>query len=728
MTTSSLPTESPGPSTAWFAAWFAIRANVAANDTAAAIAVGGAATEVAFAWQRSGHALWSGGWGSVLAWAFLLWFWLSVSWCAWCLARCFAGGGDAKRRWLRRLSTVAALFVAVFIFVAYAISWGMFLQTGRFANWEAVRFTLFNLGMLGEYMQAADAVQFLWLALLVAISLAGFPLLARKLQCNRQPATGRENLARWRLGLWLVLMLAVALAQSRVAADASLPRRISRIGRYHHGLNPAITLLSSAVEAWQRKPIEPCLDISELVRIDSTRQLDTRSSSESVPPSIILVAVEALRHDVVHLRHQGREVMPHVNRLANNGLQLTRAYAQSTHSDYADVCLASSLYPLRSPSHHFYRYDDPWPKTLLYDVLKPRGYATAIISSQNESWGGMDQFLDTPSLDYFYHPERSSAQTFVSERDPGFLREIRAGALFAGKFPDRHTVDVALDWIGEQPADHTFFLAMNFQSSHFPYLIPDDCPRPFQPARLDDDVKFSSYPKQKTPMVRNAYYNALAESDRQIGRLVHELKKQGRFDNTILVVTGENGEAFHENGAVGHACNPVEPVVHVAAVVHAPNLLGAQVEDYPFEHVDLAPTLLGLLGIAPHPNFQGMDVLSANRPPIENRLLFFHVLSPIAQADAVLLAGRWKFMVHGTSRQAVLYDLQSDPTESRDTTAEQPELAASLADVLARWRRRQLAYYHYPQYYGRFYPPRPPKINPNQDAVDWLISRGEALR
>ena len=139
-----------------------------------------------------------------------------------------------------------------------------------------------------------------------------------------------------------------------------------------------------------------------------------------------------------------------------------------------------------------------------------------------------------------------------------------------------------------------FFLAMNTQSSHFPYLIPDDCPRPFQPCDLDSDVSFVGYPVEKTPHVRNAYYNGLAESDRQIGRLVDKLTEWGLLDDVILVITGENGEAFHENGAISHAGNPVEPVIHVAAVVYWPGLIEPRMEDYPFEHVDLAPTLCGL--------------------------------------------------------------------------------------------------------------------------------------
>lgn len=681
--------------------WSLPASRVAASGAALGIGAAGFFLEMAFAWQRSGHALWSGGWGTAQATVFMLWFWLTASWCAHCAVM---GLSSSRERIKRRLLPAIALIIAVIAATAYIVSWGVFLQTGRYANWEAIRFTLANLDMLGEYVQAADAMQFVWLALIVASLAIGLPLLAENV--NRAASSGPSHL-RSRLSVWLALLLLVSITQGRIAADPSLPRRITRVDQFRNCLNPLLTLYCSTMDAWHEKPIAACLDPAELVPLQASN-LPVATASRRRQRSVIIVAVESLRSDVIHLRHQGREVTPNINRLARRGLHLTRAYAESTHSDYADVCLVSSLYPLRTRHHHYYRADDPWPKTLLYDLLKPRGYDTAIISSQNEAWGGMDLFLQTEGLDYFYHPQTSSAPTMFSSRDPGFLREMRAGTLVAGKFPDAHTTDVALQWIknrGEKP----FFLAMNFQSSHFPYLLPEGTPQPFQPCQLDDDIKFSNYPEEKVPQVRNAYYNGLAEIDRQIGRVVQQLKEWKKLDDVILVVTGENGEAFHENGEIGHACNPVEPVIHVAAVIHAPRLIKSRKEDYPFEHVDLAPTLCGLLGIDPPASFQGIDILARNRPLAEERLTFVHVLSPIARADVVLQGGRWKYVVTRDRPQGALFDVVADPGEVSDLREDKLELTAELARVLDQWRQRQLAYYHYPQYYGRYLPPQPPR-------------------
>ena len=175
-------------------------------------------------------------------------------------------------------------------------------------------------------------------------------------------------------------------------------------------------------------------------------------------------------------------------------------------------------------------------------------------------------------------------------------------------------------------------------------------------------------------------------------------------------MTGENGEAFHECGSITHAREPVEPAIHVACVIHAPNRVAPAVVDYPFEHVDLVPTILGLMGQPIHPNFQGIDILAADRPPADQRLTFCHVINSLAEADAVILGGRWKLTHNRRDDTWTLHDVLADPQQTTDQIASQPELAGRLRTTLQQWRDRQLAYYHFPAYYLSYYPPPPPPL------------------
>src|SRR5262249_46755367 len=160
------------------------------------------------------------------------------------------------------------------------------------------------------------------------------------------------------------------------------------------------------------------------------------------------------------------------------------------------------------------------------------------------------------------------------------------------------------------------------------------------------------------------------------------------------VVYGDHGQLFHEiPGYVTHAREPYDLEVRVPCLVYAPALLEPAVDDYPVELVDLAPSVLGLLGWPPHPNFQGRNVLASDRPPLETRAVFLLCETPISRADAVVVAGRWKLLRDRNRRTQALFDLEADPRETTDLASREPERLGSLARLLETWRARQFAYY-----------------------------------
>jgi arylsulfatase A-like enzyme len=645
---------------------------------------------------------------AVMTVSFLLWFWLTVGLVFHKAARAFLRWRDRVGATKQIASTICIGGFLLAVVVLYAISWGLYLQTSRFASWEVARFTFVNGRDLWLYLKEAEPIHFLYGGLLAALVGAAFAMLLRPISHAHHT---KSELPVFFNALWILSVLFLLFGIQCVNRDMNYNRRLTNLASLSSSMNPCVAFCSSFAESISGEPIEPVLDESELVSLDTPWSPEFADGRHK--PSIIFVQIESLRSDVIHQKHQGQEITPNINRLANRGLNWTNAYSQATHSDYADPCVVSSLYPLRQRTHHYYSKNDPWPKTLSYDCLKPAGYATAIISSQNEMWGRMEHFLDSPNLDLFYHPERSSEAHLASQsvKDKAFFWEVHTGNLKAGKFPDSHTANQAIAWIHQQvQIGRPFLLNMNLQSSHFPYTLADDTERPFQPCQLAANDNFMKFPKEHIEIVRNAYFNSLHEADRQVGRLVETLTQLDMIDDVIFVVVGENGEAFHENNTVGHAREPYEPAIHVATVMFGPRYFEPGTEEYPLEHVDLLPTLFGRIGLAAHPNFQGIDALAGDRPPLEERMLFCHVISPASTADSLQWGGRWKYMWDHLRKRASLYDLENDPGEQNNLAEDLPKLSATLHQHLTRWRDRQLSYYHFPNYYRRFYPPKPPHI------------------
>ena len=344
-------------------------------------------------------------------------------------------------------------------------------------------------------------------------------------------------------------------------------------------------------------------------------------------------------------------------------------------------------------------------------MLQPVGYATAVISSRDEASRGTEAFYQSDKLELLHHPAMSA-----NPRDYANALPTNASKsdqeLTAKPVARRSEFDAtgkAIEWIEKQSDEHKpFFLGLSLNHSVFPYEVSESADQPFTPSELGDDVVFGSFPDEKAANVRNAYFNAIHESDRQLGRLVDALAKRGVFRDTILIVTGKNGEAFQLHGKNGHTLRPVESALHVATVFHAPKYLNPTVLEYPLQHVDLAPTILGMMNWPTHPNFQGIDALAQDREPAKERLLYFHVIRDGTRCDAVLFGGRWKYVLDHVTGCEKLYDVKKDPRETHDITSEQSKLAEYLGKTLTMWRERQLAYYHYPNYYTTAFPPKSP--------------------
>ncbi len=248
-------------------------------------------------------------------------------------------------------------------------------------------------------------------------------------------------------------------------------------------------------------------------------------------------------------------------------------------------------------------------------------------------------------------------------------------------------MDEAIRWIHEDQAT-PFCIYMNLQNSHIPYVVPPDFARRFSASAPDFTIGFNSFPPGKVEQVRDAYADSLAYVDHQIGRLVDSLKQSGRWDNTVLVITGDTGQAFYEHGFAAHANKLYDEVMRVPLIIRVPHL-ERRGTDRLAQHIDVPPTLLGVLGLPPHPSFQGHSLLD---PPQSSDAAFLVVQSPLADQVA-MVQGDHKLIYDVPTRRFHLYDLISDPCEHQDIASNQPQITRAMAVILRRWCQLQLDYY-----------------------------------
>ncbi|MBZ5590069.1 MAG: sulfatase [Acidobacteriia bacterium] len=612
----------------------------------------------------------------------------------------------------RRSARVLAVTVSTLLVMLLLTSWAAFVATGRFADVGGLRFWASNAVQFTQHVAQMKAS---WLvgAPLVSVAAAallglGVPRFVRELGTRTLAvvvAVGFGFLGLSALGVVAVKpraadrFLAVVDPHSGITytlTDLVATCRRDRAGPLAHF---ALDLDSRLHDSPEEPRLAPEVRIIHRPIVSMAEYLSNADPNRLHRWNVIVILVESLRWDQIEECGGTREVMPAVESIAREGHTFSNAYTESSHSNYADLCPLSSNYPLRAREAYVYPKQITYPRVLIYDVLKALGYRTAVISSQNENWGGMINFLSTGGIDHFLHSETYTGSTYVPRNDIGFTGFI-AGSKRSGKIDDRLTVGEAISWI-DQPDTRPFFIYMNLQNSHVPYELPADFPPRFGTGKRDFDIFFGSFPPEKVDEVKDLYANSLAYVDAQIGRLVQHLKARRLWDRTLVVVTGDNGQAFLEHGFAAHAGMIFNEVMRVPIIVRAPGMT-ARVEDRPAQHIDIPPTVLGALGLPPHPCFQGLDLLDPEFPL--ERSIFLVAQSPLAHQYAIVRSS-YKLIYDAWTRRSALFDLRVDPGEHRDLSERLPDIRRMLSARLDTWRRAQIDYYESLDQETRFYPP-----------------------
>jgi arylsulfatase A-like enzyme len=170
--------------------------------------------------------------------------------------------------------------------------------------------------------------------------------------------------------------------------------------------------------------------------------------------------------------------------------------------------------------------------------------------------------------------------------------------------------------------------------------------------------------------------------DRELGRFFAGLRARGLDQDTIVVVTGDHGEAFGEpHPTWGHGFKLYDEGIRVPLMIWSPALFpaGKRVATVGGQ-VDLNPTITDLLGLEPSRQWEGHSLLARSRP---SRAYFY------AANDDYLLGvreGSFKYVWNATRGREALYDLEKDPGEQTSVAAAHPEKCKVLRQRLAAWK------------------------------------------
>lgn len=411
--------------------------------------------------------------------------------------------------------------------------------------------------------------------------------------------------------------------------------------------------------------------------------------ADAARPNVIMIIADTLRADAVSAQNPATAATPAMDALAADGTRFERTYTQSSWTRPSIATILTSLHP---SSHGAVHKTSMLPDSVVTvaEAYRNAGYWTAAFVSNinvapifNFHQGFSEYTYLSPD---FYFWARDSAARLALYRMLRVLRErFFANRIYAANFYQDAVVvtERALRWLEHAPPQ-PFFLLVHYMDPHDPYFeIPYD-------GRGIARVTTPNPPVARREELHKLYLDNVRFFDQHLAQLSTRLKTLGLYDDSVIALTADHGEAFYEHGGWWHGTTLYEEEVLVPLILKRPRQAGAgTVVAEPVQTIDIAPTLLAATGIAPPPGFEGIDLFGADQQPavfVAEENLEGNVLASIR-------IGPWKLITANADnprglRPLELYHLDRDPHEQHDVADDEPERVQEMIAALARARSR----------------------------------------
>jgi arylsulfatase A len=407
----------------------------------------------------------------------------------------------------------------------------------------------------------------------------------------------------------------------------------------------------------------------------------TVTSSEppagDAPPNVVLFFTDDQGYGDLGCFGHPSIATPHIDGLAKDGLKLTQFYVASPVCSPSRAALLTGCYPKRiGMERHVVFPADQWglnpEEETLAEVLRERGFATGCFGKWHlghcegllPTDQGFDRFSGVPYSNDMAQFHRK-ADTKYRFRFPWMEgNEVTEWEPDQAQLTRRQT-DAALDFIREVGGEEPFFAYVPFSMPHIPIYASEE---------------FAGTSR------RGLYGDVIEEIDAGVGRVLEELESRGLRENTLVIFTSDNGPWLPyglQGGSAGLLRDGKgtnwEGGQRVPCVMSWPARLPAGVTlRTPMNTMDMLPTIAGWTGASlPVRDIDGLDVGAAlegdpGAAEALERRPFVYFTSRGALAG--VRRGPWKLKLP----EGMLFDVERDPSETKDMAAREPELLAEL--------------------------------------------------
>jgi len=384
----------------------------------------------------------------------------------------------------------------------------------------------------------------------------------------------------------------------------------------------------------------------------------SRPAGAAEKTNVILITLDTVRADRMGFLGSKRGLTPNLDALAQQSIVFERAYSQAPLTPVSHATILTGTYP---QFHQVHDFGNKLGTSLPYlpSLLHSRGYRTGafvssiILDPRNGFAPGFERGFDV--YDAGFHRQRRGENRFQSI-------QRRAD----------DTLSRALPWL-EKNAQGPFFMFLHIWDAHDPY----EPPVPY-----------------KTRYAAAPYDGEIAYLDASLGKLFAFLHEKGLYNNTLIVIMSDHGEALGDHGEKTHGVFLYDATIHVPLLLKLPGakFAGRRVKAR-VSLVDVAPTILDATLDAVPAVMQGQSLLGILYAKVaQDRPSFAETDYPkSAFGWSPLKALRTGNFLYVKAPQQELYDVTRDPAEKQNLAATQKTAASRLSTQVEDFLKRTSA-------------------------------------
>ena len=428
--------------------------------------------------------------------------------------------------------------------------------------------------------------------------------------------------------------------------------------------------------------------------------------------NVVLVILDSLRKDHVGAYGNDWVQTPSLDALAKESLRFTRAYPESVPTIPARRAIHTGLrsFPFRDwdpPVQEFIRLYgwQPIPKdqTTLAQILQSEGYGTLLVTDTQHLFKpaynfhrGFDvfNFIRGQERD-FLKPHWLCSQEELDRVLMGGWSRPKQEAVVRQHLANTVGRKTEEDWFAPQVflnsmeflegtrEQQPFFMVVDSFDPHEPWDPPGEYVDLYDDPYDGPEPLITSYGScdylgdRELQRMRALYAGEVTMVDRWLGHFLEKMNDLGLAENTLLMVLSDHGHALGERGVAGKVPSELYPeLIDIPFFIrHPEGKWAGETSDYYASVHDIAPTILGMLGIEPPGPMDGQDlsvVLDDREPELRPHFtLGFHD-HVWARDDKYAITSR------NDGASSRLYDLEADPEMNRDIAGERPDIVKRM--------------------------------------------------